>query len=78
MANLLKIVVTDSGGVEHEFPEMPGEVENVFTRYIDGEDTKGWVRVETRTFANNPIFESNSFADFYQPRRVDLIFGRYE
>lgn len=46
MSSLLKIIVTDSGGVEHIFNEIPHELEH----WISLKDDDGHVSITTRTF----------------------------
>jgi len=68
MSNLLKIVVTDSGGDEHIFNENTGEVEN----YLCLKDENGFVTVTTRTFEHEEVVTT-----FISPRRVDVIYGAH-
>ena len=71
MSNLLKIVVTDSGGQEHIFNEDEGEVEN----WLILKDENGFVTITTRTFSGGDKFETEANTTFILPRRVDVIYG---
>lgn len=67
MKSLLKIIVTDSGGIEHIFNEIQGEVEN----YLNLRDEDCNVTVTTRTFEDENI---ESVATFLNPRRIDVVY----
>ena len=70
MSNLLKIIVTDTGGVEHIFNEVPGEIEN----WLNLKDENGYVTITTRTFENSDKFNTEIETTFISPRRVDVLY----
>ena len=77
MAQLLKIIITDSAGSENIFVEDPGECEN----YLDllpanpnGDCLHGFVKITTRTFSGEK-FDSEVETMFLNPRRIDVIYG---
>lgn len=78
MRELLKIIVTDSAGAEHIFNEASGDVEN----YLDlrpcddsGEPLTGFVQIITRTFTTGAKCDAETEALFFEPRRVDVLYG---
>lgn len=72
-SNLLKIIVTDSSGVEHIFNEVPGEIENS----LDLKDENGYVTIVTRTFEGGDKFDTETVTIFISPRRIDVLYGEY-
>lgn len=77
MSELLKIIVTDSAGVEHIFNEAAGETEN----YLDlqpttnlGEVMHNAVQITTRSFGAGEKAEAETDSIFINPRRVDVIY----
>ena len=72
MSELLKIVVTDSGGNEHIFNEEKGVIEN----WLNLKDEDGYVTILTRTFDHSGKLENESNAIFILPRRVDVLYGK--
>ena len=84
MKDLIKMIVTDSAGVEHEFEEIPGDIENYLE--LNPTDISGraiikitpadWaVRIITRTFTAGDTFDTERESLFYSPRRIDVIYG---
>ena len=80
MNKLLKIIVTDSAGEETVFEETD-DVQNHFERSIydaDGTVMPGWIRIITRTFSTKKTFDTETISEFFNPRKVELLFGKYE
>lgn len=68
--NLLKIIVTDSSGVEHIFNEVAGECEH----YLTIKDDNGHCSIFRRTFDGDKT-ETETTIVFINPRRVDVLYG---
>ena len=73
MRELLKIVVTDSAGVEHLFNEESGVVENYINLIECG------VKVTVRVLEpGRDKFDMETECIFMLPRRVDISYERTE
>lgn len=78
MKDLLKIIVTDSAGVEHVFDDSPGDVEHYLELQplgSDDEPLSGAVRVVTRTWTTRAKCDTETESLFFAPRRVDVLYG---
>lgn len=69
-----KIIVTDSGGVDHQFVEVEGDIEQYLT--IKGES--GGVEILSRSFEGKDLVEVETMSIFLNPRRIDIVFMRDE
>lgn len=68
--DLVKIVVTDSGGVEHIFNEVPNEIEH----FIELKDAMGNVVITTGTVGSEPDdFEYITTTIFTSPRKIEIL-----
>lgn len=79
MAKLTKIVVIDSGGVEHIFNESAGDIENdiEFRPFKNGNYIQNSLEVTTRSFSGG-VFDTEVETLFIMPRRIDVIFGAFD
>lgn len=80
--SILKIVVTDSGGVEHIFNETDDQVVCLnLTPQTDPSrgSLKGAILIETLIFdPPKKTYAQREESFFLAPRRVDVIFGPFE